>query len=217
EKERWRRDNQNSQLRDRNNQIRLSEQQQSEWRRREEQQWRQRQNEFSQRESDRERWWRERERQLQYQRRQNSWRFHQSYWERLRQDQLRRQNFAYLDFGAPSYSYYRDSQYYYVNQYGADLLRRAVNDGYEEGFRAGSADRQDGWQFDPDNSDAYQDASYGYDGYYVDMGEYQYYFRQGFQRGYEDGYYGRYQYGDYSNGSYSILGNVLNLILDLRG
>src|SRR5437667_463928 len=119
--------------------------------------------------------------------------------------------------GGPSYSYYRDSQYYYVNQYGADLLRRAVTDGYEEGYRAGLADRQDGWQFDPDNGDAYQDASYGYDGYYVDVAEYQYYFREGFRRGYEDGYYGRYQYGTYSNGRYSILGNILNLILDLRG
>jgi len=56
-----------------------------------------------------------------------------------------------------------------VNQYGADLLRRAVNAGYEEGFNAGQADRQDGWQFDPDNCDAYSDASYGYDGYYVDV------------------------------------------------
>jgi len=204
-------------LRDRNQQTRLSEQQRNDWRRREEQQWRQRQNEFRQRESDRDRWWRERERQLQYQRRQNSWRFHQSYWERLRQDQLRRQNFVYRDFGGPNYSYYRDSQNYYVNQYGADLLRRAVTDGYEEGYRAGLADRQDGWQFDPDNGDAYQDASYGYDGYYVDVAEYQYYFREGFRRGYEDGYYGRYQYGTYSNGRYSILGNILNLILDLRG
>ncbi len=48
------------------------------------------------------------------------------------------------------------------------------------------------------------------------MSDYQHYFREGFRRGYEDGYYGRYQYGAHSNGRYSILGDVLNLILNLR-
>jgi hypothetical protein len=42
-----------------------------------------------------------------------------------------------------------------------------------------------------------------------------YYFRQGFQRGYNDGYYNRQQYGTNTNGSYSILGNILNGILGL--
>jgi len=146
----------------------------------------------------------------------NQFRFEQSYWQRLRQDQLRLQNFSYYDYGTPLYSYNRGSQYYELNQYGADLLRRAVNMGYEEGYRAGEADREDGWTFDPNNSDAFEDATYGYDGYYVDVSEYQYYFREGFRRGYEDGYYGRYQYGSYSNGTYSILGDILNLIINLR-
>src|SRR5262249_33490322 len=101
------------------------------------------------------------------------------------------------------------------NRYGADMLRRAVNLGYEEGYRAGIADREDGWTFDYQSLDAFEDATYGYDGYYVDLAEYQYYFSEGFRRGYEDGYYGRYEYGAYSNGSYNILGNVLNLILNL--
>ena len=126
------------------------------------------------------------------------------------------QNFSYYDYGAPIYEYNRGGQFYQLNQYGADLLTRAVNAGYEEGFRAGQADRADNWQFDPNNCDAYNDATYGYDGYYVDVSEYQYYFREGFRRGYEDGYYGRYQYGTYSGGTYNILGDVLNLILDLR-
>jgi flagellar biosynthesis/type III secretory pathway protein FliH len=133
----------------------------------------------------------------------------------LRQDQLRLQSFSYYDYGDPSYRYYREGQYYDVNQYGADLLTRAVNAGYEEGYRAGSADRQDGWQYDVENCDAFLDASFGYDGYYVDVAEYQHYFREGFRRGYEDGYYGRYQYGSYSEGKYTILGNILTLILDL--
>jgi len=48
------------------------------------------------------------------------------------------------------------------------------------------------------------------------LGEYQYYFREGFRRGYEDGYYGRWQYGSYSNGVFSLLGGILQGILDLR-
>jgi hypothetical protein len=194
----------------------LSDQQRNQWREREEQSWRQRQNQFRSRASEQQRWWSQREQQLQQQRRLNQYRFQQRYWERLRQDQLRLQSFNYNDYGAPDYRYSRNGQYYNVNQYGADLLTRAVNSGYEEGFNAGQADQQDGWQFDPENSNAYLDASYGYDGYYVDVSEYQYYFREGFRRGYEDGYYGRSQYGAYSNGSYSILGDILNLILDLR-
>jgi len=50
---------------------------------------------------------------------------------------------------------------------------------------------------------------FGYSGYYVGLGDYQYYFREGFRRGYEDGYYGRWQYGSYSNGVFSLLSGVL--------
>jgi len=191
-------------------------QQSDEWRRREQQSWRQRESQVRLRESERNSlWWQQRQQSLQQQQRLNQWRFQQSYWNRLRQDQIRLQSFNYYDYGSPTYYYSRGGQYYDVNQYGADLLTRAVNAGYEEGFRAGQADRQDGWQFDAENTDAFTDASYGYDGYYVDVAEYQYYFREGFRRGYEDGYYGRYQYGSYSGGKYQILGNILSLILDL--
>ena len=148
-------------------------------------------------------------------RRLNQWRFEQGYWERLRQDRLRLQNFSYVDYGFPTYGYERGGRTYSVNDYGADLLRRAVDTGYEEGFRAGDADRADGWQYDPDNCDAFMDATVGYDGYYVDVAEYQNYFREGFRRGYEDGFYGRNQYGSYADGKYAILGNVLNVILNL--
>jgi hypothetical protein len=91
-----------------------------------------------------------------------------------------------------------------------------VNYGYQEGFRAGAADREDRWRGDYQDSFAYQDANYGYSGYYVDQADYNYYFREGFRRGYEDGFSDRYQYGVYSNGSYSVLGNVLSLILNLQ-
>src|SRR5204862_4609058 len=144
------------------------------------------------------------------------WRFEQSYGERQRQDQQSLQNFRYNDYGNNNYRYSRQGNYYETNQYGADMLRRAVANGYEEGFRAGQADREDGWGYNYQDSGAFLDSTFGYDGYYVDVNEYQYYFREGFQRGYEDGYNGRYQYGSYSGGKYSILGDILNLILDLR-
>jgi hypothetical protein len=62
---------------------------------------------------------------------------------------------------------------------------------------------------------AYEDASYGYDGYYVDVKEYQYYFREGFRRGYEDAYYSS-QYGRYSKGTANIFSAILQTILNLQ-
>jgi ribosome modulation factor len=153
---------------------------------------------------------------LQQQRRQAQWRYQQRYLERLREDESRLQSQRYYDSGPYNYRYYRGGQYYETSQYGAQMLRQAIENGYDQGYQAGLADRQDGWNFDYQSAFPYQDASYGYDGYYVDLSEYSYYFREGFQRGYEDGYYGRFQYGSYSNGSYSILGAILSQILNLQ-
>lgn len=119
-------------------------------------------------------------------------------------------------YTAPSFRYARGGNYYETNQYGADLLRRAVNCGYAEGFRAGEADRQDAWAPNYQESYAYEDANFGYNGYYVEQDDYSFYFREGFRRGYEDGYNSRHQYGRYSNGGYSVLGNTLSLILRLE-
>jgi hypothetical protein len=125
-------------------------------------------------------------------------------------------NYRTFTYSPYTYRYYRGGRYYQANQYGADMLRQAVNLGYEEGVRAGQADREDRWRFDYRNGYAYQDATYGYNGYWVDLPEYQYYFRQGFQRGYEDGYYGRWTYGSYNNGAFSLIGSVLQGILNLQ-
>jgi hypothetical protein len=119
-------------------------------------------------------------------------------------------------YAPPEYRYYRSGRYYEISRYAADELRQALRYGYEEGIRAGQADRADGWAFDYQNSFAFQDATFGYSGYYVGLGDYQYYFREGFRRGYEDGYYGRWQYGTYSNGVFSLLGGVLQGILNLQ-
>ena len=152
---------------------------------------------------------------MQQQRRLAQLRYQQRYLDHLREDQFRLQSWRY-SYAPPEYRYYRSGSYYEVNRYAADELRQALRDGYEEGVRAGQSDRADGWGFSYQESFAYQDSTFGYSGYYVGLGEYQYYFREGFRRGYEDGYYGRWQYGSYSNGVFSLLGGVLQGILDLR-
>jgi hypothetical protein len=150
---------------------------------------------------------------LEQQRRRAQIQYQQRYYERLRQDQLRLQQWRAYDNLRYNYRYNRGGSSYYTSQYGAEMLRQAVNYGYEEGFRAGQADRQDGWGYSYNGSYAYEDATYGYSGYYVDLDDYRYYFREGFRRGYEDGFYSRYRYGNYNNGSYNILGNILQAIL----
>ena len=119
-------------------------------------------------------------------------------------------------YTAAAYRYGRSGSYYETNEYGANVLRQAVNYGYAQGQRAGRADRQDRWRFDYQNSYGYRDANYGYDGYYVNQAEYNHYFREGFNRGYQDGYYSRTRYGRYSNGSFSILDTVLGQVLNLE-
>jgi hypothetical protein len=115
-----------------------------------------------------------------------------------------------------SYRYQRDGRSYQVNRYAADLLQQAIRYGYQEGVRAGRADRLDNWRGDYRGNYAYQDANYGYNGYYVSRDDYNYYFRQGFRRGYEDGFGRDYRYGSYNDGNYSILASVLSMILNLQ-
>jgi hypothetical protein len=161
--------------------------------------------------------------QLQRENRIAQYRLQQEYAERLREQQRRIDAVRDYDYGRdpyfytpPCYRYSRGGRYYETNEYGARLLRRAVRYGYAEGFRAGEADRQDGWSFNYRESYAYQDANYGYDGYYVDRDDYNYYFREGFRRGYEDGYGSRQQYGSYADGQYSVWAQVLSSILNLQ-
>ena len=114
-----------------------------------------------------------------------------------------------------SYRYRLNGTSRQTNQYGADLLRQSVNNGYAEGYQQGQADRADGQSSNYRRSFAYQDANYGYTGAYVPQSDYNYYFRQGFQRGYQDGYAHQSRYGSFSNGSGSVLSNILNGILGL--
>jgi hypothetical protein len=160
---------------------------------------------------------------LQHQNRRAQYRFQEQYREHLHQQFLRLQHERDYDYDhdpyfstAPNFRYSREGRYYETNQYGADLLRQAVNYGYDEGFRAGQADREDGWDYNEQDSYAYQDATYGYDGYYVDPEEYRYYFRAGFRHGYDDGYNSQTQYGSYMDGKYAMLAAVLAQILNFQ-
>lgn len=147
-------------------------------------------------------------------------RFLQQYYARLAQQQ--RQMLVARDYSRDpyitspyAYQYAVSGYPRYTNEYGANVLKQAVNYGYQQGYQGGQADRQDGWAANYRNSYAYTDANYGYAGNYVSQSDYNYYFRQGFQRGYEDGYNSRSQYGNSLNGSTSILGTVLSAILNL--
>jgi len=160
--------------------------------------------------------------QLERQKRLAQYRYQQAYYEKLRQQQARLENDRYdydndpFYYTPPTYKYRRGDSFYQTNEYGADQLRRASNTGYQKGYEAGRADKQDHWRFDYRGSFAYQDANYGFDGRYIRQDDYNHYFREGFQRGYEDGYYGRRTYGTNANGSDSLLGTVLNMILNLQ-
>jgi hypothetical protein len=162
--------------------------------------------------------------QLQRQHREAHYRYQQLYIADLSRQQLRIQSHGGYDYGrdlylfeAPTYRYSRGGRSYDTNQFGVDLLRHAVNAGYEQGRFAGLADQQDRWPFNYRNCYGYQDANYGYGGFYVDRLDYNTYFREGFRRGYDDGYYDRSQYGTSANGRPSILASVLGAILVVEG
>jgi hypothetical protein len=161
--------------------------------------------------------------QLQQQNRKAQFGAQQQYVVRLRQQQVRIQTRGRYDYGrdpyfysAPTYRYFYRGRTYETNQSGVNLLRQAVNFGYEEGHRAGMADRQDRWASGYEDSYAYQDANYGYSGFYVAREDYNDYFREGFRRGYEDGYNRRAHYGTYVNGRGTVLGAILATILNFQ-
>lgn len=159
---------------------------------------------------------------LQQQNRSQQYQYQKHYWQRQHEMQGRwsSQRFNYdtnpYFYTRASYRYQRAGRYYQVNQYAAEVLQQAIQYGYEEGTRAGEADRYDGWRGGYRDNYAYLDANFGYDGYYVNQRDYNHYFREGFRRGYEDGFRRQYRYGYYEDGEYSIQSSVLQLILGLE-
>lgn len=113
------------------------------------------------------------------------------------------------------YRLYRGDRYYETDQRGVDLIRRAINAGYQQGYRAGANDRRYARRDDYRDEPYYRSGTYGYQTY-VDRDQYQYYYREGYERGYRDGYNSESRYGTYSGGKWSILGTILDGILNLR-
>jgi hypothetical protein len=161
---------------------------------------------------------------LQTQQRAAQYRYQQRYLDRLRQQQRETANWQSYDYDrdpyfytAPTHRYSYGGRWYDTNQYGVEYLRQAVNNGYEEGFHAGQADREDRWRGGSyRESYGYQDANFGYNGRYIDQGQYNHYFREGFQRGFDDGFNRRDRYGRSSGGRYSVMALVLSRIVNVR-
>lgn len=87
------------------------------------------------------------------------------------------------------YRYRHNGKWYTTTNYGAQRLRQAVNVGYRQGYYAGQRarlNRRGSTYYYRTN--VYRNGTYGYQ-HYVDAGQYRYYFREGFERGYRDGYY----------------------------
>ena len=112
------------------------------------------------------------------------------------------------------YRIYRNGQYYQTDYRGYNLLRQAVNSGYQQGYRQGQIDRRYGRGSNYFGNSLYMSGTYGYQSY-VTRDQYQYYFQQGFQRGYEDGYNNTFRYGTRNGTTFNILSNVLGTILNL--
>ena len=109
----------------------------------------------------------------------------------------------------------RNGRHYNTDGRGAELLRQAVNQGYQQGYAAARADRSNRRRSSYSNQGMYRTGNYGYDNH-VDRSQYRYYFQQGFQRGYQDGYNSRNQYGSFNGGNATILGSILGSILNVQ-
>ncbi len=96
--------------------------------------------------------------------------------------------------------YGRNRGYGNYGRYG-NTYRYAEDRGYQDGLNTGSSDANRGQSYDPQRSHYYRNATYGYDSSYGNKGAYKQAYRDGFLRGYEQGYR-RYRggYGRRNNG-----------------
>ena len=97
----------------------------------------------------------------------------------------------------------------------AAMLGQAFNAGYQQGYQAGREGRTNQRNRNYRSLSAYREGTYGYNSG-VDRNLYHYYFQQGFQRGWQDGYSSRFRYGREENGTVNVLGNIVESILGLR-
>ena len=113
------------------------------------------------------------------------------------------------------YRYRIGRVYRETNDFGANILRQAVSLGYQRGYEAGLQDVRAGVSPNYQLAFDYQNGNYGFTPDYIPESDYSFYFRQGFQRGYDDAYWNRARYGTFYDGTPSILGDVMAGILGL--
>ncbi|HWS56886.1 MAG TPA: hypothetical protein VN228_22300 [Pyrinomonadaceae bacterium] len=83
-----------------------------------------------------------------------------------------------------------------------DLRQTALNAGYNEGMKEGREDRSRNERFNFSDESDYRSATKDYSSRLGDRSTYQTYFRQAFQNGYRDGYYGNTGSGYYDPYNY---------------
>ena len=117
--------------------------------------------------------------------------------------QRRAQRRAERQYGYGNDGYYRNDDYgrrtrdgygYYGGTF--DLRQTALNAGYNEGMKEGREDRSRGERFNFQDESDYRSATKDYSSRLGDRYAYQQYFREAFQNGYRDGYYGNSGYGN---------------------
>ena len=111
--------------------------------------------------------------------------------QRRAERQAQRGNYGY--YGNRSYG---NRGYDGYGNYGGtfDLRQTALNAGYNEGMEAGREDRSRGDRFNFQDESDFRNASKDYNSRLGDRSAYQRYFREAFQNGYRDGYYGNTGY-----------------------
>lgn len=104
-------------------------------------------------------------------------------------------------YGDDDDGYYRNNRrnnrgYDGYGNYGGsfDLRQTALNAGYNEGMKEGRKDRERNERFNFANESDYREATKDYSSRLGDRYTYQRYFREAFQNGYRDGYYGNTGY-----------------------
>jgi hypothetical protein len=108
-----------------------------------------------------------------------------------------------------------NGRYYNVDTTQADILREAIRQGYQQGYTAGRDARSNHRRNNYRSLTVYREGTYGYSSG-VERGQYQYYFQQGFDRGWQDGYNSRFNYGRETNGAVAITDTILNGLLNLQ-
>ena len=83
----------------------------------------------------------------------------------------------------------RDERWGYQDRgYQSGYDNPAYDIGYRDGVAIGQKDSQKGKSFRPEKNDRFEDADHGYNKSYGDKNYYKSVYREGFQRGYSDGY-----------------------------